>query len=141
MKFTIIQTIIWSIVAIGIVVIFSLPNTIRDWGDNRLKTIFLALLFLVGLGTDFLLRILERSKKYGFVRDERDQFVQNKAMYLGFIILALYICILSFSLYIWYESDKFLPIGWVWFIAYSSIVIANLGTSIVSIVYYIRQGN
>lgn len=140
-KTTVVHIIVWSIAAIGMVIIFTLPRTITDWGDNRIKTVLLALLFAAGLGVDLYLRIYERSKKHGFTRDERDHYMQRKAVSAGFLITILYIFILSISLYIKYESLGTMPVGWVWFIAYSTIAAANLSTGICNLLYYGKHGN
>lgn len=140
-KTTVVHVVAWSIAAIGIVIIFALPRTITDWGDNRLKTLLLALLIAAGLGVDLFLRIYERSKKHGFMRDERDHYMQRKAVSAGFLITILYIFILSISLYMKYNSLETMPVGWVWFIAYSTIAAANLSTGICSLIYYGKHGN
>lgn len=140
-KTTVVHVVAWSIAAIGMGIIFCLPRTIADWGDDRIKTILLALLFIAGLIIDLFLRIYERSKKHGFIRDERDHYMQRKAGSAGFIITVLYIFILSISLYIKYENIGIMPIGWVWFIAYSTIAAANLSTGICSLIYYGKHGN
>lgn len=140
MKINIIQVTTWSIVAIGVLVIFLLPGTIEHWGDNKLKTVLLALLFLVGFTIDFIFRMYERSQKWGFKRDERDMMIQSKALSTGFIILVIYIFIISIGLYTKYEAEGFMPIGWVWLIAYSTIVVANLSVGISSLIRYRKQG-
>lgn len=140
-KTTVIHVVVWSIAAIGMVIIFTLPRTITDWGDNRLATVLLAVLIAAGLGVDLFLRIYQRSKKHGFMRDERDHYMQGKAVSAGFLITILYIFILSISLYIKYENLGTMPVGWVWFIAYSTIIAANLSIGMCSLLYYRKHGN
>lgn len=140
MKFTIVQITAWSIVAISMVCIFTNEGTIEQWGDNRTKTILLALLFLGGYATSFILSILEKTKRWGFKRDERDKMIQMQAMSVGFIAALLYVFIVSISLYAAYESRGTMPVGWVWFIAYSTIVIANLSVTIPTLLLYRKQG-
>jgi len=60
MKQNLIQVITWSTVAIGVLIVFTRPDTIQDWGDNPTKTLLLALLFLVGFGTDFAIRLMKK---------------------------------------------------------------------------------
>lgn len=140
-KTFVVHCLVWSIVALGMIIIFSLPKTVSDWGQDRIRTVSLAVLFLIGLGADLFLRIYERSKKHGFMRDERDHYMQRKAVSAGFLITVLYIFILSISLYIKFETIGTMPIGFVWLIAYSTIVVANLSTGIFSLIYYGKQGN
>lgn len=140
MKMNIIQVVTWSIVGLGVLIAFLLPNTIENWGDNKLKTILLASLFIIGFATDFILRILEKSKKYEVKRDERDSMIQSKSMGIGFIVIILYIYLLSIGLYTKYEASGFMPVGWVWFIAYTTIVMANISAGISSLILYKKQG-
>ena len=140
MKVNIIHTIMWTLVAIGLIVIFSLPNTISDWGDNTAKTILLAILFLFGFGVDFVLRMVERSQKESYKKDERDSKVQADAVFKSFAVLILYIYIVSIALYVKYEGAGVMPVGWVWFIAYSVITAVNLMVGIFTIVGYKKQG-
>lgn len=140
MKFNIIQAIAWTLVAIGMTVIFVTGDTIGEWGDNKVKTVLLALLFFIGFGTDMVLRILEKSKKWAMKRDERDKAIQYQSLSVGFIVLMIYLFVLCIGLYIYYEESKFIPVAWVWFIAYSTIVTANLIIGYASIFFYRKQG-
>lgn len=140
MKYSIIQVICWLIVSLGIITIFSLPGTLSNWGDNRLKSLALAFLFFVGYGADMGIMVLSKSKRYGFERDERDKDVQLKAMSSGLMCLVIYIFVLSITLYVIYEKQGLIPIGWVWFIAYTAIVCANLSTGIASLYFYRKMG-
>ena len=140
MKANIAHTIMWTAVAVGLAVIFCMPNTIANWGDNRVKTVLLAILFLFGFATDFALSLIEKSKKRGFKRDERDDKVQSQAIFKAFVVVVLYIYIVSMTLYIIYENVNVMPVGWVWFMAYSTIVVANLFTGLFAWIGYKKQG-
>jgi len=140
MKITFIQVCAWSIVAISMIIIFTNHGTIDNWGDNTTKTVLLAFLFFVGYATHFTTLLIEKSKRWGFKKDERDLAIQSKAVNIGFIIVLLYIFILSISLYIKYETAGTMPVGWVWFIAYSTVVIANLSVTVPSLLLYRKQG-
>ena len=141
MKFNIVQVISWSIIALCMIIIFSMKGTIENWGDNKIKTILLALLFLLGYGGNMLLMILEKSSKWGFKRDERDQLIQYQSLSRAILILILYIYTVSIILYIKYETARFVPIGWVWFIAYSSVVVTFISSGYTSLYLYRKQGN
>lgn len=141
MKLTIIQVVTWTLVAIGMVLIFTSNSTIGEWGDQRAKTLLLAVLFLIGYGTDFTIRFIEKSSKWGVKRDERDRDISYKAVTTGFVLLMLYLFTLCISLYVYYEESGYVPIAWIWFIAYSTIVVANLSSGYASLYFYRKQGN
>jgi len=140
MKVNIIHTVMWGMVAVGLGVIFSLSNTISSWGDNRTKTVLLAILFFGGFLTDFILWQYEKSKKHGFRRDERDKKVQSEAVFKSFTILIIYIFVVSVVLYTKYENAGVMPVGWVWFIAYSTIAATNLLVGVFALIGYKKQG-
>ncbi|MBF7095904.1 hypothetical protein, partial [Alkalibacter mobilis] len=102
MKYNLIQVFSWTLVAIGMITIFLIPDTINNWGDNRTKTLLLALLFVFGFGVDAILRIVEKTRKWDIRRDERDVSIQHQSLRLSFIVLIIYIYIISIVLYIKY---------------------------------------
>ncbi len=53
---------------------------------------------------------------------------------------SVYIFVLAISLYLKYESVGSIPIAWVWFIAYSLVVVSFLITSAFSLIYYYKSG-
>lgn len=140
MKFGIIQVCTWGLVGIGMGFIFATSSVTSTWGDNAIRTVLLALLFFLGFGVDFALRMIEKSKKRGFRRDERDMAIQGRAMSIGFVCLVIYIFLVAVILYTYYEDMGTVPIGWVWFMAYSTIVVANLSAGISSLIIYSKQG-
>lgn len=139
-KFSIIQLCIWTMVGIGMGIVFASSSVSSTWADHPVKTVLLAILFLIGFGTDFVLRIIEGSKKWGFKRDERDMAIQSRAMSYGFLFIVLYIFVIAMFLFMTYETVGSVPVGWVWFMAYSTIVVSNLSVGILSLIYYSRQG-
>jgi len=139
-KVLIAQMIIWSMVAIVMLVVVSMPGTIKNWGDNALKTVLLGALVFLGYGSDFAFQLSSRSKRWGYQKDERDRHINTKAVNFSMIALLLYIFIFSITLYTVYESAGALPVGWMWILAYSSIVEANLSVRLASLLYYKKYG-
>ncbi|MDM8533772.1 hypothetical protein QUF55_03610 [Clostridiaceae bacterium HSG29] len=140
MKYSVFHLILWSIVGILFLIIFISQDAINNWGDNKIKSIMLALLFIFGFGGEYILRFIFRKKPNMIIRDERDDKILAKALGSSFVGTILYIYLISISLYIRYEQSGFVPVGWLWFIAYSLIVIANIFTSIFSIIFYRSEG-
>ena len=140
MKVSIIYTIAWGLISVCMIVIFSLPNTISNWGENPIKTVVLSALFLLGFLTNLFLRLYEKSKKHGFKKDERDKKIQADAIFKSLSILLVYIFLLCVALYLFYENTGTMPIGWVWFIAYSQIAVVYFLVSLFSVIGYKKQG-
>jgi len=140
MKHSIYTLIIWSVVAVLLIILFFSGNTINTWGDNRTKTLLIASLFFIGYAGSVLLWFIFRKRKNKIVKDERDDYVSLKAISSSFIFTLVYIFILAISLYLKYESAGSVPIAWVWFIAYSLVVVSFLTSSAFSLVYYYKSG-
>lgn len=140
MKVSIIYTIAWGLISVCMIVIFSLPNTISNWGENPIKTVVLSALFLLGFLINLFLRLYEKSKKHGFKKDERDKKIQADAIFKSLSILLVYIFLLCVALYLFYENTGMMPIGWVWFIAYSQIAVVYFLVSLFAVIGYKKQG-
>jgi len=134
MKQNIFHFILWFIVAVVLVIVFSTEGTIAQWSDNRTKTVLVAALFLFGFSGDAVLRIIFSKKRVP--TDERDKYIQNKALAAGYVITLIYIFILAISIYTKYENNGMVPVAWIWFIAYSLVIIANLSVSAASVYQY-----
>lgn len=138
LKASIINLILWSIVAIGLLYVFFGRDALSDWGDNRNKTLLLALLFVVGYSGQIITSFMFRDKKNKIVKDERDLAIQNKAMSASFITSLMYIFLITISLYTKFEKAGSVPVGWLWFIAYTLVIVANVTSSAFTIFFYQR---
>ncbi len=140
MKHSVYTLLIWSVVAILLVILFFSGDTINTWGDNQIKTILIATLFLIGYTGNLLLWLILRKRKNKIEKDERDNYISLKSTSASFIATTIYIFVLAISLYLKYESVGSIPIAWVWFIAYSLVVVSFLITSAFSLIYYYKSG-
>lgn len=139
-KYTIFQLITWTLVGLGLIIVVTRPGVIMSWGDNSVKSLVLAILFLGGFGTDFIIRLLEKSVKFGYMRDERTESNQLKAMSLGFVIVLIYMFLYAIAVYTKFEDSGLVPVAYIWILAYSSIVVANIAVGLPMIVIYRKQG-
>ena len=141
MKHSMFNLIIWIIVTVFFLSVFLTGNTIENWGDNHTKTVLLAFLFGIGYLGHFILTIVFRKRKCIITKDERDEYFQSRAITNSFIVTLIYIFVVTISLYTYYEKIGFVPIAWIWFIAYSLILVANISASGFTIFFYRNGGN
>lgn len=125
-RFNVFHLMLWSVVAAGFLAVFLGFNAIANWGDNALKTVLLALLFVIGFGGDFLLR--RRFKDAG---DDAVGYeaLRLKAMEISYILSLLYVFLAAISIYTRYEASGLVPVGWLWFLAYSLILVVHISAS------------
>lgn len=139
MKYHLQHLLLWVFVAIGFAAVFFRGDTLAQWGDNPRKTLMAALLIVIGYGGDIALRILYRKRSGRVDRDERDDAIQTRGLNVAFIGVLLYVFLVTISLYTRYEAKGAVPVGWLWFIAYSLIVMANLLSSATILVIYLKE--
>ena len=138
MKLTVIHLIVWSSVAILFCLIFFNGRTIQEWGDNQTKTILLALLFVLGFGTDLVIRIILSKEKDVNLGENQDLIVQLKSLTFVFISVLIYTFVATIILYVIYEKVGMVPVGWLWFIAYSLIIVANIFADVGNLYYHYK---
>jgi len=128
----VIRIITWSIVAVFMIIIFSRESTIAMWGDNQTKTLLLAVLIAFGLGADLVIRIIIKRK--GIENDNN-----YKAINIGLITTLLYVFIITIIFYTKFEELGVVPVGWLWFIAYSTIVFVNITFGVCDLLFNQRR--
>lgn len=75
------------------------------------------------------LRAIDRS----LGRDERDATIQKQASSTGFLIVLIYVFALAIYLWDRYQTQGFVPVGWMWFLAYSTSFAAFISTSLIAL--------
>ncbi len=139
MKHSILTISLWGFVGILFLIILLSTDAIANWSDNRIKSILLAALFFVGFLSDFILKRVFNKKRA--LSDERDQLVIKDAAVSSFIIVVIYVFIFLITLFLKYETTGFVPVGWLWVIAYSLIVVSNVVYSLMTIISYKKRGS
>ena len=72
--------------------------------------------------------------------DERDAQVMARAGQTTLVVVLVGIFILTIGLWTTFESDGVVPVGWMWFTAYGSVILATLVHSAVVLVLDGRMG-
>lgn len=139
MKQSILTLSLWGLVGILFLIILLSTDAIANWSDNRIKSALLAALFFVGFLSDFILKHVFNKKRV--LSDERDQLVVKDAATSSFIIVIIYVFIFTISLFLKYEVVGVVPVGWLWVIAYSLIVVSNVVYALMTIIAYKKRGS
>ena len=136
--------IIWSVVMIAIVVIFFSgggPATFLEGeGKNTLTRVCITLGFIFYFLMFFLTRI--RASDKPLAKDERDDLIAKRSYSIGFHTLLVYVFLLCSFLYGYYKGYheiKFIPVGWVWFLALSSLLVGFISNAIAYLVIDARM--
>jgi hypothetical protein len=103
---------LWVVVAIGFsATVFTAGGPVT-YADDALRRIVGGAFLALGIFGTPLLRLLTRSKPNAerVERDERDEWIDAKATDAG--------CV---------------PVGWMWVMAYSTLILSHLGPALVSL--------
>lgn len=125
----------------GLIVVFFSGGGAETYVQDTTRKIIVAV--LLGLGylllflVLFLVRIKSRDKT--ILMDERDERIVRQALGTAFTVFAIYVFLVCIGLYEAYNTRTVMPVGWMWFLAYSSGFIAILSRSITTLVLYKRM--
>jgi hypothetical protein len=127
--------IIWLITATGFIyTVFSAggPATYAD--DAQRRVIGAAFLAFGFFGTP-LMRLLTRKRSdSGLVhRDERDEGIDARATRIGMIAVVMLVFLGSIALWDAYQEPGSVPVGWMWILAYSTLILSHLVPAAVSL--------
>lgn len=135
---------IWGIVLIAIVIIFFSgggPTTFLEGeGKNTLSRVCISCGFIFYFSMLFLTRI--RTGGEPLVKDERDELIAKRAYSIAFYTLLGYVfllCTFLYGYYKGYHEIKLIPVGWVWFLALSSLLVGFISNAIAFLVVDARM--
>lgn len=127
---------IWTIVAAGFLATFFLYGGVETFADDKARVLQGAI-FLAGgvFGTPIML-FLTRAHPgtEHMVCDERDDRLARKANLIGLTAVALYVFLVCISLWETYREPGAVPVGWMWFLAYSTMIFVHLSTAITQLI-------
>ena len=72
------------------------------------------------------------------MRDERDDLVAQRASAVAFTLTLIYVYLTSLSLWEVYHDDQFVPVGWMWFLAYTSMFFGMFAHAIATLVLDVK---
>ncbi len=123
----IVESIGWFIVLITFFPIFFSNGGAEEFIKNETKRNITANIFLFGYCIHFLILWLTHRKKklVKIVFDERDKETQRIANNIAFIFTLLYVFLLSIVLYDSFFKSEYIPVGYMWFVGYSTIAMTS----------------
>ena len=137
-KRAVISSVIWGVVAFCFVICFFSadgPNGFIE-GNNRRN--LAGAILPVGIVSHFILLFLTRSsrKDEHILIDERDQIIRRRASESAFNVIAIFVFIACIVLHDAFNSTEGVPVGWLWFLAYSTFILAYLAQAVGAMILY-----
>jgi len=93
-----------------------------------------AVVLLLGFIAFWVMLHLTRPRQGG--QDERDAIIQGKSSGFALIAVMAYVFVTSILVYIRYEAQRTAPVGWLWFLAYTTFLCGWISASAASLWYY-----
>ena len=126
---------IWTAVAAGFLATF-FSGGVETFADGSSRVLTGAIFLACGVfGTPIMLYLTRaRSGAEHLVSDERDDRLARKANLIGLTTVALYVFLVCIGLWEAYREPGAVPVGWMWFLAYTTMIFVYLSTAITTLI-------
>lgn len=133
--------IIWGIVTAAFIPIFFSRGGPPTYAQDKPRFVFVAILFAAGYLSYFIMMFLTRAKdrKDRIVKDERDEHIQRQSCGVALILVLVYVFFLCITLYEIYRESECVPVGWMWFLGYTSVFWGYISHSALGLVLHSRM--
>lgn len=133
--------IIWGIVTVIFIPVFFSGGGPAAYVQDKLKFVLVAVLFGTGYIFYFLMMYLtgKRSGKGRIVRDERDEHIQRHSSGTALILVLAYVFISCITLYEIYRESECVPVGWMWYLGYTTVFWGYITHSAAALVLHSRM--
>ncbi len=128
---------IWSLVMIGLCVVFFLKGGPATFLDGEQRVMLTRAFFTVGFIAHFTMLQITRRSKISIVKDERDELIQKRSMATGFYVLLFYVLFFCMFLYWFYKIDQksvVMPVGWIWFLGISCYFMGFISQAVATLI-------
>ena len=132
MKRAILTLSIWGPVAVIFSMLFFVYGHPATYADNQSQRYLVSGILAAGYVGYGVMMYLTRKRRDDdhLVSDERDEVIATRASMAGLIIVAIYVFLLALGLWEHYQEHGAVPVGWMWFMAYSTVCLSYVGTSL-----------
>jgi hypothetical protein len=124
---------IWGVVAVGFALTFFGGGGPGDYADDRTRRVVGAVFLAFGFAATPLMLWWTRGRPGQIVADERDESIGRRAATGGLVVVLLYVFGLSIALWERHADSGCVPVGWMWFLAYSTSALAYLVPALLSL--------
>lgn len=137
-KRAVISALIWGVVACGFAFCFFAGDGPNGFIEGNARRNIAGGFLAAGLVLHFCLLFLTRSSRKAehVVVDERDRVIRRRASEWAFNVLAIFVFLSCIALHDAFKEKQGVPIGWLWFLAYSSLILAYLSQAVAALILY-----
>ena len=134
---------IWGLVLVGFSVVFFLGGGAVTYVDDSLRIGIAAVTLGIGFVGYFSMIYLTREKSKGvsLIRDERDLEISRQANEIALVAVLVFVYVVCIILFLGYENPGSLPVGWMWFLAYTNVCFGLLAQSAATLILHRKMNN
>jgi uncharacterized membrane protein len=142
-KRAVLSAVIWGLVAGGFVVCFFAGDGPSGFIEGNARRNIGGGFLAVGIGAHLIISFFTRRLRKGgsVVVDERDEMIRRKASEAAFNVLAVFVFLVCIALHDAFDNEGGVPAGWLWFLAYSSFILAYLCQAVGAVIFYYWAGS
>lgn len=127
---------IWSVVAAGFLTTFFAAGGVETFAEDSMRfaagAVFLAFGFVGTPVMAYLTRA--RAGSQHLAADERDERILLRASRGALITTGMYVFLACIALWDAYQEPGSVPVGWMWFLAYTTAIFLYLSTAIATLI-------
>jgi hypothetical protein len=127
---------IWGVVMAAFSVMFFFGDGPERYHVEKWRRVAGAAVIAFGYLSYWAMLVLTRAKMGGpaVATDERDLDTRRRATSTGFLVTLVYVFALAIFLWERYQVSGVVPVGWMWFLAYSTSFAAFISSSIAALI-------
>jgi hypothetical protein len=133
--------IIWGIVAVAFAALFFFRGGPDTFYEEDERVIMNAGFILAGWIAYGLMLYLTRAKPGSppIARDERDEMIGARANATALVIVLMYVFLACIVIKEAYGARGSVPLGWMWFLAYSSVFVGFVSAALLTLILDVRM--
>jgi uncharacterized membrane protein len=131
---------VWGLAGVGFAVAFFAWGGPAEYAADRVRIVAGAVAIAFGYGGYSLAMWLTRARAGEVAVDERDAEVVARASRATLVVVLVGVFGLSVGLWEAYRPEGAVPVGWLWFLAYGTVIAAFVVHSLATLLADARSG-
>jgi uncharacterized membrane protein len=132
---------IWGFVALGFTATFFSNGGPSTYAQESVRILISAIFLAFGFAGYGIMLYMTRAKPGNaqVIEDERDSQIAIQASQTGFITVLIYVFLTCIILWESHRSETVVPVGWMWFLAYSTAIVGYLSHAVTMLILNMRM--
>ena len=121
---------VWSLAGAGFFLAFFSGGGAAEFDTDSTRHLLAAAAIAFGFLGQWTTMWLTRKRGGAVIADERDLQIVARASQATLIIVLMVLFVISLGLWTVHEESGTVPVGWLWFVAYVSVILATVTHSV-----------